>query len=94
MSRFPYSKPHGLTGKPGVLPFIPLTLYYTHDGIHILQTGENLTFIRDDSLLLFSSRAETQRRRERISSFSHRLCVSARVTGCVLEKLRTYPSTA
>ena len=37
MSRFPYSKPQGMTGKPGVLPFIPLTLYFTHDGIHITK---------------------------------------------------------
>lgn len=37
MSRFPYSKPHGMIGRAGVLPFIPLTLYYTHNGIHITK---------------------------------------------------------
>ena len=35
MTRFPYSKAQGMPGKPGMLPFVPLTLLETPDGVHI-----------------------------------------------------------
>lgn len=35
MSRFSYTEAQGMAGIPGMLPFIPLTLLYTGDGIHI-----------------------------------------------------------
>ena len=39
MSRFSYTEAQGMAGIPGMLPFIPLTLLYTGDGIHITQLG-------------------------------------------------------
>jgi hypothetical protein len=53
MSRFPYSKPQGMTGKPGVLPFIPLTLYYTHDGIHITKQVTVPALVDSGSTVMF-----------------------------------------
>lgn len=35
MSRFQYTEAQGMAGIPGMLPFIPLTLLHTRDGVHI-----------------------------------------------------------
>ena len=35
MSRFQYTEAQGMAGIPGMLPFIPLTLLHTGDGVHI-----------------------------------------------------------
>lgn len=35
MSRFQYTDAQGMAGIPGMLPFIPLTLLHTGDGVHI-----------------------------------------------------------
>lgn len=37
MSRFLYTEAQGMAGVPGMLPFIPLTLLHTEDGIHIIR---------------------------------------------------------
>ncbi len=35
MSRFQYTEAQGMAGIPGMLPFIPMTLLHTSDGVHI-----------------------------------------------------------